>query len=217
MSAKVGRRLNVVILGNSLLRELYETIACTNHKYVASYTNLGWKDNFSITSTPWMELIYVFGLGTIHNSGKEFNQFLMQHHFGRGLNRTDSGGVHKEIDVLITNYGMDMMEPMYDDMFKGQSKPPVVIYSSHHACARTMHAKSQLPFVADHRDAGRPIFDLCTMSKAAVEEGYDVQARKEGRMGDPHLCMPGPHIDAMKLIFQMMVDLLTVRDSQRRQ
>lgn len=130
------------------------------------------------------------------------------HKFGEG--RRD-GQVHTSIDLVVTNYRIEHMSALLDTIF-GPSKRPPVIYSTH-ACARgsllqaVVDMPKELEYLNEARRVGVPAVDLCSLSHQARSEGYDVQARKQGRIGDPHLCMPGPHIDMMEFVFHMAVDL----------
>uniref|UniRef100_A0A061RF34 Uncharacterized protein n=1 Tax=Tetraselmis sp. GSL018 TaxID=582737 RepID=A0A061RF34_9CHLO len=209
----LGRPVNILILGNSILRELYETIVCEHEREVVHYENFAHKDDLSNAVLRSMELIYIFR----DYNATDLHGFLPSHAFGKGR-RGDGllGPAAQRPDVVITNYRPEHIEAALaalPERLVDPLRPLPVIYSSH-ACARGSRVQvvvdlpKEMQYVRDVRAMGLPVFDLCTASRAAVEAGVDVQARKEGRGGDPHLCMPGPHIDMMESMFQMMIGLL---------
>ena len=173
------------------------------------YENFGKKDDFSNTVLRSMELLYVFN---DYDAG-HLADFLASHTWGR--NRTDADGQENQaIDAIITNYRLEHMEGFVSSgVFAEMPSQIPVIYSTH-ACARKglaaelLDYPKEMEYLKATRRAGVPVFDLCSMSKQAVTQRYDVQARKQGREGDPHLCMPGPHLEMMETIFQMLVNLL---------
>jgi len=211
VSESLGRKPNILVLGNSLLRELYETILCEHEHEVLLYQNLAHKDDFSNAVLEHMELVYVFR----DYDAAILTPFLESHVFGEGRvgSRELAGAsTRQELDLVITNYRLPHVDSILERLFGPSSRPPV-IYSTH-GCARgsfveeVIDLPKEMEYLEEARAAGKPVFDLCTMSEVARSHGYDVQARKQGREGDPHLCIPGPHLDMMELVFQMIVDLL---------
>eukprot|EP00873_Tetraselmis_striata_P007400 jgi/Tetstr1/427664/TSEL_017789.t1 len=218
LAERAGRPINVLILGNSLLRELYETVVCTYQAELQSYTNFAHHDDFSVSMFDHMEVIYEFrdydsaGLGP----------WLRNHTFGEGRSAPATGSApryagetRQAVDLVITNYQPEHLGSIYSALFAGYVQLPPAIYVTH-ACARgrsdvvqhVIDYPKEMAYAAAAREAGLPVFDLCSMSKAAIDIGHDVQARKKGREGDPHLCLPGPHSDMMTILFQMAAGLL---------
>ena len=176
---------------------------------VLSYENLAHKDDFSNAVLEHMELVYVF-----RDYGAELlAPFLQSHVFGKGRSDAEGGETRQELDLVITNYRLPHIDALFEQLFGPDDIRPPVIYSTH-GCARgsfvqeVIDLPKEMEYLEEARSAGKPVFDLCTMSEHARAHGYDVQARKEGREADPHLCIPGPHLDMMELMFQMIGNLL---------
>jgi hypothetical protein len=224
LAERAGRPLNVLILGNSLLRELYETIVCTywSTGQLQSIRNYAHHDDFSVSVFDHMEVIYEFrdydsaGLGP----------WLADHTFGEGRVRPNSASYTDEarqrVDVVITNYRQEHVAGIYSSLFREYQELPPVVYVTH-ACARgrsdivqhVIDYPKEMQYVEEARQGGFPVIDLCTMSKVAIDMGYDLQARKKGRTADPHLCLPGPHSDVMGILFQMMAGFLSSADNDK--